>query len=79
MPVGVAGTTEIMNWISRELGPETYVNLMAQYHPAGRVSGTEYPEINRTVSLSELEQAVGAVRSEGLSRLDRESRSVQFL
>lgn len=36
MPGGVAGTPEIMNWVGRELGPETYVNLMAQYHPAGR-------------------------------------------
>jgi putative pyruvate formate lyase activating enzyme len=42
MPGGVAGTAEIMNWISHELGPETYVNLMAQYHPAGRSCGTEY-------------------------------------
>ncbi|HVO63852.1 MAG TPA: radical SAM protein [Terriglobales bacterium] len=79
MPGGVAGTAEIMNWISRELGPETYVNVMAQYHPAGRVSGTDYPEINRTVSPSELAQAVAAFRSAGLSRLDREPRFVPLL
>jgi putative pyruvate formate lyase activating enzyme len=77
MPGGVAGTAEIMKWISRELGPETYVNLMAQYRPAGRVSGREYPEINRRVTLSELEQALGAFRSAGLSRLDREPAFVQ--
>jgi putative pyruvate formate lyase activating enzyme len=75
MPGGVVGTREIMNWIGRELGPETYVNLMAQYHPAGRVAGTEYPEINRSISPSELEQAVDAFHSAGLSRLDREPRS----
>ena len=43
MPGSVAGTAEIMNWISRELGPETYVNLMVQYHPACRVTEKQYP------------------------------------
>ena len=78
MPGGVAGTPEIMNWIARRLGPETYVNLMARYHPAGRVSGAEHREINRRVSPSELDQAVGAFRSAGLSRLDRERAFVRL-
>ena len=72
MPGSVAGTPEIMNWIRRELGPETYVNLMAQYHPACRVTEEQYPEINRCIRRSELEQAVDAFRSAGLSRLDHE-------
>jgi len=72
MPGSVAGTPEIMNWISRELGPETYVNLMAQYQPACRVTGKQYPEINRCIRRSEFEQAVAAFRSAGLSRLDHE-------
>lgn len=78
MPGGVAGTPQIMNWISRELGPETYVNLMAQYHPACRVTETQYPEINRCLSPRELDQAVDAVRSAGLSRLDREPAFVHL-
>ena len=75
MPGGVAGTREIMNWISRELGPETYVNLMAQYHPACRVTEKQYPEIHRCISPSELEQAVDAFRLAGLSRLDHDNIS----
>ncbi len=78
MPGSVAGTPEIMNWISRELGPETYVNLMVQYHPACHVTEKQYPEINRCISPSELEQAVGAFRSAGLSRLDHEPAVVQL-
>jgi len=70
MPGDLAGTPEIMNWISRELGPETYVNLMAQYHPTYRVTEEQYPEINRCISSKELKQAVDAFRSAGLSRLD---------
>ena len=78
MPGGVAGTEDIMNWIGRELGPKTYVNLMAQYHAAGRVGDAEYPEINRCVSPSELEQAIEAFHSAGLTRLDREPMFVQL-
>jgi putative pyruvate formate lyase activating enzyme len=74
LPCGVAGTPEIMNWISRDLGAETCVNLMAQYHPPAAIAGTEYAEINRSTSPSEFERAVGAFLSAGLSRLDREPR-----
>jgi putative pyruvate formate lyase activating enzyme len=57
MPGGVAGTPDIMQWIARELGAETYVNLMALYHPACRVSESEYPEIDRSITGSEFRQA----------------------
>ncbi|MGA2237159.1 MAG: radical SAM protein [Terriglobales bacterium] len=78
MPCGVAGTPEIMNWISRELGPESYVSLMVQYHPACRVTEKQYPEINRCISPSELEHAVDAFRSAGLSRFDHEPAFVHL-
>jgi putative pyruvate formate lyase activating enzyme len=71
MPGGVAGTQEIMQWIARELGADTYVNLMAQYHPACRVS--EYPEIDRCITRSEFEQALDAFYAAGLARLDSDS------
>ncbi len=70
MPGSVAGTPEIMNWISRELGPETYVNLMVQYHPACRVTEKQYPEINRRISPSEIEQALATFCLAGLSQRD---------
>jgi len=79
MPGDVAGTPEIMNWIRRELGPETYVNLMAQYRPAGRVAGAECPEINRCITPSELDHAVEAFRSAGLTRADSESAFAQLV
>ncbi len=72
MPGGVAGTPKILNWIRRELGPETYVNLMGQYHPSGRALAMEYPEIDRCLRPSELSQALDAFHSAGLTRLDRD-------
>lgn len=70
MPGGIAGTREIMEWIARELGPNTYVNVMAQYYPAGKVSEKEYTEINRHVTPAEFEEALAAARAAGLWRLD---------
>ena len=73
MPGGIAGTREIMEWVARELGPDTYVNLMAQYSPAGKVNGREYVEINRRITGDEFQQALTAARATGLRRLDLRS------
>ena len=70
MPGGIAGTREIMDWVARELGPDTYVNVMAQYYPAGKVSSRDYVEINRSVATNEIRDAVQAARAAGLWRLD---------
>ena len=72
MPSGAAGTDEIMQWITRELSPDTYVNLMAQYRPAGQVSATRYSEINRSITAGEFRQAREAFGAAGLHRLDRD-------
>jgi putative pyruvate formate lyase activating enzyme len=73
MPGGVAETAEIMDWAGHELGPDTYVNLMFQYRPAGRVTGEEYVEIHRRTTASEFQQAVQSFYSAGLYRLDPDS------
>jgi putative pyruvate formate lyase activating enzyme len=70
MPGGIAGTREIMQWVARELGPETYVNVMAQYYPAGKVSAKQYVQINRHVSGHEFHAALEEARAAGLHRLD---------
>jgi putative pyruvate formate lyase activating enzyme len=68
MPEEVAGTRAVMQWIADELSPETYVNLMAQYHPAGKVSRSEHAEINRPVTPAEYERALDAAWRAGLKR-----------
>jgi putative pyruvate formate lyase activating enzyme len=70
MPEGVAGTREVMDWIGQELSPTTYVNLMAQYYPAGKVSRHEFAEINRRVTPAEYERALSDAWRAGLRRLD---------
>ena len=74
MPGNIAGTGEVMRWIARELSPTTYVNLMPQYYPAGKVTRTEFPEINRRLTSREYERALGEAWRAGLTRLDSRRR-----
>ncbi len=73
MPGDIAGTRQILHWIARELGPDTYVNVMPQYYPAGKVSAKEHAEINRCITLEEFQEALEAASGAGLHRLDNRS------
>ncbi len=70
MPDGAAGTAEIMAFLADELSPDTFVNLMAQYHPAHKVRRDKYPEINRRVTKKEMSQAFDAAQRAGIWRFD---------
>jgi putative pyruvate formate lyase activating enzyme len=73
MPGLLAETEAILRWVADELGPDTYVNLMAQYRPAARVVETdEFPEIDRRVRRDEWRRAVETALRLGL-RLDERS------
>jgi len=73
MPNDICGTREIMRWVAWELGTDTYVNVMPQYHPAGTVSEGKYPEIDRCLTHEEFCQAIEVARESGLYRLDARS------
>lgn len=75
MPGGLEETRAILTWIADELGPDTYVNLMDQYGPAGKVSHDRYAEINRPLSGSEFLAAVRVANELGLVRLDNRHQS----
>jgi putative pyruvate formate lyase activating enzyme len=70
LPDGQAGTRDVMRFLVREISPDTYVNLMAQYHPAGR-SGC-HPRIHRRITPEEFQEALRAAKEEGVRRLDKE-------
>jgi putative pyruvate formate lyase activating enzyme len=69
MPGGLDETRAILEWIAGELGPGTYVNLMDQYRPAGKVTDETYREINRGLSRREFDAARDIAQGLGL-RLD---------
>ncbi|HEV8318796.1 MAG TPA: radical SAM protein [Vicinamibacterales bacterium] len=70
MPGALDETRAILEWIARELGPDTYVNLMDQYYPAGKVNEERYSEINRRLTSAEFVGAQRAAAQLGLRRLD---------
>ena len=70
MPGMLEETLAILEWIAKELGTNTYINLMDQYRPAGKVSAVHYPEINRRTISSEYLEAKRIAWSLGLHRLD---------
>ncbi len=70
MPGCTDETEAILRWIADELGPDTYVNLMTQYHPAGKVGPERYPELDRRPDPAEFARAREIARSLGLRRLD---------
>ena len=70
MPGSIAGSEAILRFLGEEVSPDTYVNLMDQYHPAGRVNSNHFPEINRTITAKEYETALDQARRAGLWRFD---------
>jgi len=72
MPGEIAGTESIIRFLANEISRDTYVNLMNQYQPAGRVSATEFREINRRISTAEYDHALESARHAGLWRIEAE-------
>jgi putative pyruvate formate lyase activating enzyme len=70
MPGAFEETEAILEWLASELGPGTYVNLMDQYRPAGKVDGRHHPELNRRPARNEYRRAVELAEALSL-RLDR--------
>jgi putative pyruvate formate lyase activating enzyme len=68
LPGGLAGTREAMHFLAREISPNTYVNIMAQYRPCGQAF--QHPPLNRRVTAAEYEEAVAIAQEEGIHRLD---------
>jgi len=66
LPNGLAGTQKIMRFIARELSTESYVNVMAQYHPVYKAY--DHSLLNRRITRTEYLEAVDMAAGEGLHR-----------
>ena len=74
MPGMIDETRRLLEWIAAELGSDTYVNLMDQYFPAGKVGPERFVEIDRRLDPAEFAEAKAIARDLGL-RLDRRDPS----
>lgn len=71
MPGCLDETRAIMRFLAEEVSPDTYINIMAQYRPAGKVSSQQYTEIGRQITSQEYQDAIFAAQEAGLWRFDR--------
>lgn len=69
LPHGLAGTKEVMDFLANEVSSDTYVNIMAQYHPC--YEAFQFPSLSRRTSAVEFQEAVALARQAGLNRLDQ--------
>ena len=60
-----------MEFLAKEISPDTYLNIMDQYFPSGKVSEKKYQEINRRPHSNELETVEKLARQKGLQRFDQ--------
>ncbi len=68
LPNNLAGTEEIVRFLAEEISPNTYTNIMAQYHPCFRAF--EFPSLNRRITAGEYSDAIKMAKEAGLRRLD---------
>lgn len=66
LPNDVAGTEAVLRFIAREISPDSYVNIMEQYHPAFKAH--HLPELSRRLTSREYQRAIQWARAFGLHR-----------
>ena len=72
LPDGIAGTAAVLKFLAEEISPGTYFNLMDQYRPCYRAG--DFPELSRSITAAEYEEALGVARRYGIWRLDGRQR-----
>jgi len=68
LPGGLAGTEQVLGFLSRDVSPTASLNLMAQYRPCFKAGG--YPPLDRRLTMEEFRSAVAAARRSGLRLVD---------
>jgi len=68
LPGGLAGTRDWMEYLGREISPNTYVNLMDQYRPCAKAPGN--PPLDRPLEPEEFREARQQAEQVGITRFD---------
>jgi putative pyruvate formate lyase activating enzyme len=66
LPNDVAGTAEVVRFLSEEISRNTYLNIMAQYRPI--YTAFIHPELNRSITAKEYSNAIRLAADAGLTR-----------
>lgn len=69
MPGDAAGSQKVMESLAA-ISPDTYVNIMGQYHPAGKTFEAKYTAIDRRAAPNEVMRVYKLAEAAGLWRFD---------
>ncbi|MBZ9578579.1 radical SAM protein [Patescibacteria group bacterium] len=70
LPNNLAGSEKIFEFLAKEIGPDTFLNIMNQYHP--HFKAFEFPELSRRITTEEHRKTIKLAKKVGLKRLHRE-------
>jgi len=70
LPNRLAGTQEVVRFLAQEVSTNTYLNIMAQYHPCHKAF--DIPQLARPVNRQEFREAIDLAHQRGLHRLDKD-------
>ena len=76
LPNRLAGTEGVVRFLAEEVSTDTYLNIMAQYHPCYKAF--EIPQLARPVNSQEYQEAIELAHQYDLYRLDRQQFSLPF-
>lgn len=66
LPNQLAGSKAVFDFLVQEISRNSYVNIMAQYHP--EYHAYRYPELSRSITWREFREAVQEATQRGLHR-----------
>ena len=70
LPGGLAGTAQIVRFLSEEISRNTYINIMGQYRPEHKARTEDMGPLSRPVTAQEVSDAYELARAVGLYRFD---------
>lgn len=73
MPLCASDSKAILKWFARELPKDTYLSLMSQYTPFGKIDGM--PELSRKVTAREYDSVVETAFALGIENLFIQERN----
>jgi len=74
LPNRLAVTGEVVRFLAQEVSTNTYLNIMAQYHPCHKAF--DIPQLARPVNRQECTEAIDLAHQQGLYRLDKQQISL---
>ena len=73
MPLGVADSKALLRWFQANLPSDTYLSLMSQYTPFGKID--KFPELSRPVTAREYDAVLQEALDLGIQNLFAQDRS----